>query len=661
MNQLKKQLLYLAVLVNAAHLYGAETTTTNIVPRSQSFNAARQIVGWDNSIWGINRQCPDDRYYTSFNLTFEYTRTFRENGLTRCLFGDDLVCSGCDNDLGINVSSSFANASLANDGAPIIGTRNSKDWLGDYFGLPLDFQSTVNFNPQISNYLLDFSFYAGLDAWVDGLYFRIHSPFVHTTWNLNATETIRTTSNTLMERFRYLGVEYPAGYFSNENIAPGSTNTSFLAYANGETPSISAYGQEDIIWQPLCCSRMVNSCDCENDGGFSRNGFGEIRFVLGRNIFGDKEGRDCHLGLGIYAAAPTGTRVGSSRYLFEPIVGNGKHWELGGQVTAHHIFWKSEDEEKSIGMYLEANVTHLFGANQTRCFDLCSAGNNSRYMLAQRLQDFGNVIIAQLVQTTPPVTLAPRVDFPLLEFANEYAPVANLTRRDITSTIAAQGDMALSFAYKVGGFQWDLGYNFWGRSCEELRISTDCCPVIQGTWALKGNAYVYGFEPNYPVSVPLAATDSSATIHSGSANRFVSEIGVNLGVDNNVAAIDSAGFTLVGNPDGGSGSIIYTSNLPVLIDESDFNLSGTRGISNKIFTNFNYAWPDCNGSKWSPYAGLGAEVEFGSKQGPKCCDNPCDTSYCEPTPTACDTLRECCSNCALTQWGVWFKVGTSYN
>ena len=115
----------------------------------------------------------------------------------------------------------------------------------------------------------------------------------------------------------------------------------------------------------------------------------EIRFVLGYNFLNDEDG-DYHLGLGIYVAAPTGTRVGDQddcsgkgRYLFEPIVGNGKHWELGAQVTAHHIWWRSEDEDKSFGLYLEANITHLFAASQIRCFDLCSAGSNSRYMLAR--------------------------------------------------------------------------------------------------------------------------------------------------------------------------------------------------------------------------------------------------------------------------------------
>jgi hypothetical protein len=689
MNQLKKQLLCLAVLVSTVPLHGALNTTTNIVPRSQSFNAARQIVGWDNSTWGIFRKANDDSYFTSFNLTFEYSQTFRNNRLTTALFGDDLVCAGCDNDLAINISGS------------LVPNRGANDWLADYFGLPANFQSTVAFNPKISNFILDFNIYTGLDAWTEGLYFWIYAPFVHTKWNLNATECIGTpVSTTYSQALEYLGAAYPAGYFSSTAVSAGNTTPSFLDYANGATPTINAaYGEdENVIWQPLCCSRMINSCDCACDNGFVRNGFGEIRFILGRNFFGNEDNsNDCHLGVGVYAAAPTGTRVGHSKYLFEPIVGNGKHWELGGQITGHHICWRSQDDERSFGVYFEANITHLFGAQQTRCFDLCSAGSSSRYMLAQNLEYFEpeSFLSASGLPTLNPVLS----DSASLQFANEFAPVANLTRRQVTSSIGAQGDLAISFAYQAKCFQWELGYNFWGRSCEKLRISNDCCPVIMGTWALKGNAYVYGFDAAYSnLPVALAASDSGATIHNGT--NSLSSAAINITMDNSVKAVDTNGQTLVNNLpaalDPFSSNTVYTSNPPVIISEADFNLTGTRGISNKLFGNVNWAWDHCNDGKWSPYIGIGGEVEFGGghKADVNCynpcdvscsvscnnpcsnscnnscdnsCSNSCDTS-CTTTgcnyPTAtqtCDSLKTCCSNVALTQWGVWLKLGSSYN
>jgi hypothetical protein len=690
MKQLTKQLLCITALVSAAHLFG-DGTTSKIVPRSQSFNAARQIVGWDNAEWGINRK-PQDKDYTSFNIIFEYSRTFRDNRLARALFGNDLVCSGCD-DTAIQISGSAVPAA----------SRGANAWLADYFGLPRDFQSTVSFKPQISNYILDFSFYAGLDSWYEGAYFKIYGPFVHTKWNLNAQECVSNAGTP------YNG-SYFQGYFSSNVVPSSQLNTSFLSYANGAVPTINnddyLFGEAnclqsslctalgDITWESLCCSKISPECGCDGQG-LSRNGFGELRFVLGYNFVNDDAG-NYHAGAGLYVAAPTGTRVGSQdecnakgRYLFEPIVGNGKHWELGAQVTAHHIGWRNEDETKSFGMYLEANITHLFAANQIRCFDLCSAGSNSRYMLAQQLDTNRNSFPA-LFQST---------DTPLLEFANVYAPVANITRRNVSSKIAVQADLAISFAYQSGNFQWDLGYNFWGRTCEELNLKNDCCAAPLGQWALKGDQRVYAFSASDigSLATKIAATDSQATIHAGSnmANNVdYTESNpitpVNFYADNSTLAVIS------GNPPSPQVQIlpsnasnlprIYTSLEPVIIQESDFDLIGTRGISNKLFTHFNYAWPEMKDSKWTPYVGIGAEVEFGS--GNKGCNTDCNnsctttcntgcTTSCNPCVTTCPTnpyntntpaidnpcsaLRPCCTNVALSQWGVWFKIGTSYN
>ena len=690
MNQLTKQLLCLTALMHAVQLIGETGTTPMIVPRSQSFNAARQMIGWNNPEWGINRY-PEDKYYCSLNLTFEYTRTFKDKNLTRALFGDSLTCGPCD-DLSINISGSA------------VTDRGQNAWLADYFGLPRNFQSTVSFKPSISNFILDFSLYAGLDAWVDGMYFRVHSPFVHTKWNLNALETIYEPSNSLGSYFQ--------GYFSATNVPTENLNTGFLKYTSGYTPNIinsccntptydcyaicpydNYTGEfqtlDPIIWQPLCVSRIQNGCDCN---GLTRNGFAEIRMVLGYNFLDDVE-EEYHAGLGIYAAAPTGTRVGDQddcnskgRYLFEPVIGNGKHWELGAQVTAHHIWWRSEDDSKSLGLYLEANVTHLFAADQTRCFDLYSAGSNSRYMLAEYLTS-NNLSIPQLNNETD--TLG-------LQFANEYAPVANLTQRNVKTSVAVQGDIAVTLAYQSNNFQWDIGYNFWGRTCENICID-NCCPTQVGNWALKGDQRVYGFAydnaDNTNTPVTLAATDSRATIYTGSnmANGVsYTEIDTidphnilvnNLFADNPVLAVTTVDLDVYDTPH--SDQRINTSNPPIFIQESDFDLTGTRGTSNKVFTNFNWQWDYCEDSKWTPYASIGGEVEFGATSSGCCSINDCETgcqtgcgpcgngfdeatNTCNVTP-ACTALPRRtpvptnCVDCAISQWGVWFKVGASYN
>src|SRR5271163_99737 len=248
MNQLKKQLICLIALVSAVNLFG-DGTTSKIIPRSQSFNAARQIVGWNNVDWGINRK-PQPESYSSFNVIFEYTQTFRADRLARALFGADLICTGC-NESSIQIS-----------GSAVAG-RSSTDWLADYFGLSTDFQSTINFSPKISNFILEFNYYVGLDAWVEGMYFNIFGPFVHTKWNLNAQECNITQGTN----------GYFQGYFSSVPVPYTQLNNSFLSYANGCTPYINnnyaMYGETtcyadhpacselpSITWDPLCCGKI---------------------------------------------------------------------------------------------------------------------------------------------------------------------------------------------------------------------------------------------------------------------------------------------------------------------------------------------------------------------------------------------------------------------
>ena len=679
MNTIQKQLIYIIVLMNASHL---DATTPMIVPRSQSFNTARQIVGWNNPDWGINRK-PQESEYTSFNVILEYTRSFDDDHLARSLFGKGLICG------------EYETPYIYISGSAVADRNNNTDWLADYFGLPRDFQSTVSFKPSISNTILDLSFYASLNAWAQGMYFRIHSPLVHTNWSLNAKECIITRGSAN-------DGSYFQGYFSSVAVPTENLTTSFLNYTNGCTPNIpnnyDLYGEDlclagyypfgpvtrtpsrfwhltdpagngaictplgAINWQSLCCSRIQNSCDCDS---LTRNGFGEIRAVLGYNFINDADG-DYHLGIGLYVAAPTGTQVGDQddcsdkgRYLFEPIIGNGKHWELGAQATAHYIWWASQDEDKSLRLYVESNITHLFAANQIRCFDLCSAGSNSRYMLAERLHSNRNSLPGLNAMTGAP----PGIDPFGLEFDNEYAPVANVTRRNITSSIAVQGDISFSIGYQSHRFQWDIGYNFWGRTCEKIRLQDNCCSLATEQWALKGDQRVYCFlydiaPPDFTLTARLPVTDSKATITTGSNMRNgVSYVGSNPLEPQNLYADNSLYIAnkVTTLPDGSVP--IYTSQQPILIQESDFNLAGTRGISNKIFTQLNWGFPDAYDSVWSPYVGIGAEAELGSGDNENHHNHRNDNCNVD----RCYAVNTCCQNVAISQWGIWIKVGTSYN
>jgi len=79
-----------------------------------------------------------------------------------------------------------------------------------------------------------------------------------------------------------------------------------------------------------------------------------------------------------------------------------------------------------------------------------------------------------------------------------------------------------------------------------------------------------------------------------------------------------------------------------LISESDLDIGGARAksMSNKVFGHIGYIWRECGW--WAPYAGIGAEAEFGMREG--CCNG-----------------SSCCKTVSLSQWGFWVKGGISFN
>lgn len=620
--------------------------------RSQSVNAAREMVGWEED---INR-CNEDHIYGSFSITPEYTQTFRSNRIASCIFGSDLSCS---DDCG---------SSLKIQGSLVTG-RDPNAWLADYFGLPEDFNSTVSFKPRISNFLVDLNFYLGLDELACGLYFRVHAPIVHTRWKLNPCESIVAAGT----------VGYQAGYFSSNPVAVSALSTSALDFFSGNAGGVraplltnnntTATGNSslpaNVIFQPLAASRWSDDCgDCHSN---TKTRLSDVEFALGWNFWCNE---DYLVGLQLRASAPTGNKP-SSCYLMEPVVGSGGFWKLGGGLDFHAIFWRSECESSSFGFYLDANIQHLFDTCQKRTFDLrtsgtaCVAGQNSRYMLAQRLQPVDATVATNPFPLAPANTLG-------LQFASEFAPVANITTFNVDVKVNVEADIAAKFAYTNGCFGFDLGYEFYGRSCEKFCPKTDCVGnALDGqTWALKGDSQVFGFNTvTTTAPVALAATQSGATIHGG-VNNFATAATVR----QNSALIDSPVFATNSTVSSTVATAQRSSSTPVGLTIANVNFEGTRAISNKLFAHFNYSWRD--NEDWTPYLGLGGEVEFAGcgSCGSSCgscgnscgscgnsCGNTCATSCATSCASSCGSTSGDCTRCVPNQWGVWVKGGVSFN
>ncbi len=592
MERMLKSFFSMALLVSAAAM--ADTCNTcNVTPyiynRSVSENAARELAGWTGHV----NLADMDRHYGSFSVTPEYTRSFRPGAIAKNLFGCDL-----QNCCKINI----VGAAVTSPAAP----NGTTDWLADFFYLPTTYTGSFSVKPVIQNALVDLNLYWGMDEWANGLYFRIHAPITWTKWDLHMC----------------MGTETPGDGSTAVFGTSTAPLTSFLNFScNQTTPAVTATPATLYTYTPLYYSRL---CPCSR----TKTRLSDIQADFGWNFLNDD---DYHLGLFVRAVAPTGTRP-HGVYLFEPMIGNGHAWELGGGLTSHAILWRSEEkQDKHFGLYVDANITHLFNAKQCRFFDLCGKPW-SRYNLAYK------------------VTAATEGEATAMTFA----PVADLTAHEVKVSVGVQADVAAMFNYTNGNYGFDIGYNFWGRSCEKFNCdkccnpcntscttacsTTNCnsccntscctceCPTFYSeldgkTWSLAG--------PNSTATHVPPQSYSNATIHAFGAS------------DGTTAA-----------------SIKYLSTTDV-----DLNSARTKGISNKVFTHFAYNWYDKE--DWIPYLGIGGEVEFGSNK--KCCDS-CTTSCTTPCTTTCTTscntccTNKCCgcNNTAISQWGIWLKGGVSF-
>lgn len=607
MKQLLKEIACLALVASVSII----NATAMIIPRSQSVNAARELVGWQQF---INRDM--EYLYGVFSLTTEYQESFRGTRLLQCLFDDDILLKNNAYCKKNNTGSLLIQGSRVAD-------RNPHAWLADYFGLPTDFNSVVSFKPKIQNGIFDFNAYIGFGELARGFFFRIHAPAVWTKWNLCPSENVITAGS--------LG--FDPGYMNSFTGIPNSDlRTSFLSAADGN------YQWGDMM-APL---QFGIFCDPNKCNSKSLAQFSDIELALGYNFINCE---NCHWGLELRGSVPQGNKP-CGICIFEPIVGNGQFWTMGGGVTAHAVLWQSRNcPDTSLNFYLDANVTHLFRTCQRRSFDLVGLPN-SRYMLIEQLDapiaTEGNFLFAGITQ-------ASAIKEPMQYVVEGLLPLINVSTFNVDAGFAVQGDVAFKFSYITSDWDLDLGYEFWGRSKEKICLRSNS--FDERKYALKGDAFIYGFGANNAAATGLAnaalalsATESSATIHSGTntpvGTNFAQNQTQNPKIDapalawGGINSVANATDTLQTSPNSASNTATQqnSSNPPIFITASQLTTSGAQGTyTHKIFGNISYAWL---GECFSPFIGIGGEAEFGS--------NSCNAS------------------CTISQWGIWLKGGVAF-
>jgi hypothetical protein len=584
---MKKLYFFFGFLSLPAHAFNAIVPYYSI--RSQATDSARQLVGWVQMIHLFDM----DKVYGTLGITPEVTVSYNPFEIARCLF--PIAKPHCPL---ITISGSQ------------VPNRSQIDWLADYFLLPPDYVSTISFDPVIKNILIDLQLYLGLDEWVDGLYIQLNGPLVRTSWNLNVCEYITNKGSQ----------PFDAGYFSLFTVDRSSLFCSFSDYITGKQLTSAFNEQEHYI--SLCHARWSSE-------KLTKKGFAAINIILGKDTWLEEK---YHLGWKVRVGIPTGNTP-EGLFLFEPIIGNGNHWELGVGLTGHYTFWHSDDYEKDFSFYFDANLTHLCRRTQCRTFDLCNSPA-SRYILIQKMGTSVDDLRAQLPNGTSQV--------PIAQFNTLYIPAANFTTFPVQVSIPVQLDITALFDLTIDSFTFDIGYNYWYQSCETIRLRKNRFVPLQDNtiWALKGDSRVYGYAQDSAI-VPLSSTQNMATLFTGMNAQTTNPI-LNEGVDNPHPALTFNLEPLCPEPCQLGSAPINTSLQPIFLDTCDINLDGarTKGASHSLF--FHVSYTKRYRDDWLPYIGVGSKIEFGQNR--------------LHTHQVCNH----CNECSLSQWALWIKAGLGF-
>lgn len=616
---------------------------TTFIPRSQGANSARELVAWERQLF-LPYYIEN---YITLAMTAEYTKSFRP-----CRIANTLFCTDC-----LTFSGSQAHR------------NNGVDVVADNFGLPANFKGTLGIRPHIQNYILDFNIFIGLSNWLQGLYFRVHAPLVHTNWSLGLNECVACA-----DKFRGSDTFPPCYMFS----ATPPTHFGHISPFNpGGIPCfIDNAVNPDIITIPIISNNLNEvPYDCPthtlrealsgdftfgdmterwNFGKFdfcsrSRTNLADLDLILGYNFVENDFG---HFGLYIQAVAPTGTRP-KAKFVFEPIVGNGKHWELGVGISAHAIIYNDGYADGiNVGFYLEGAITNVFKNEQRRSFDFTKNGLLSRYLLLKEF-DINNNYLGRMINAI------------------------NFTTRNAEVHVGYKIDISAKLDFKTYGWFGDLGYNFYAKNGEKICIKTDCpCDIDQRRFGIKGIAgvccseyFVADLEGVPSVfahnSIPMNATlpsgcepfmDLSGVVKEldsttqPNATMFTVTPIQSIPVPENACSVclaynsrpvtNSEGIPIENlTPENGFvvSNVMLPGNAvrkrpPTIISCADLDPNSAAQCSmltHKIFGHIGYVWSDyC----YQPHIGIGGEIELDGKR----------------------------IHNSLNQWGVWLKGGITF-
>lgn len=543
---------------------------------------------------------PCDRGHAFF-AGYRYAESMKNNYIARCLFGADVL-------------------RLSGSEVPV---REEGDWLADNFGLAPNFTGQIYFDPSIKNHMFDLSLRLEFGNWapcLDRLYLNLFTTLVYSRWSLGSCPVQQTP---LVNEHNAQYSSFPPCYMSKDQ-APSAKDleTAFSGdYLFGDMQTKWHYNQ-------ILLNRTFKAVN-----------FADIHMMLGYDFFQKSWG---HFGAFLMAVAPTGNHPSPSK-VFEPIIGNGHHWEIGGGIDGHFNLWKCND--KCLQFFLNAYATHVCNSTQMRTFDLQPGQNGapgvgSRFLLLKEF-DNNNLYTGNLINAL------------------------NFTTREIKSSFALQGEVTTQLLFRWCNWTLGAGYNMYARSSENISQSANPCREYEGKhFGVKGTSGVCTFDwvegqpyagnpcpKGYHATETLATRMTNSTPPNNTSNQSVDNAQLQQIINANppevcitwnspttgAATTDviTAYDSLI-SEDGAftSAPIFVGPNASMQATSTDIDYKPIqRQIAHSFFAHINYEFnDDCR--CFQPFLGLGGSVEFAQQAQ--------------------------CKVCGTNQWSIWLNGGINF-
>ena len=384
---------------------------THFSLRPQDSNVARKMVGVEDKIHLYGKE----EFYGVLSVGLEYGQTFRRQ-----------------NQLG-----KFFNFAA---GKNCMTYGNSCDGTFDVYGVNFGTTAsgTLCFDPIIKNFVADFDFWMGWDEFICGLWTRVQLPVNSTRWDLRLCDNVDGDGSST----------FTPGFLNSDcTVSPAVPFKSLKAAFAGDQGFGSA---------PALTAGKV--CGVQKDTQVAG-----LHFDLGYDFVRRERG---HVGASIHFVAPTGTKP-NDEFLFNAVSGAQHMWQIGGTFNAGYQLWENCDGNQRLGIYLDAVVTHLFGAKQRRLFGLFIDGNSSAgssYLLLKKFNPNTGDVVG-------------------LERA------ANILNCCAKIEAGVMADIGVMLQYDCGCFSTGLGWNFWSRSREKVKAIY--CDIEAKTYGIKGNTDLF--------------------------------------------------------------------------------------------------------------------------------------------------------------------------